>query len=201
MWDWFTKHAPELNVVVTTIYTALTGAVVFLMWRSNRHMRESIQNTQKAEESRARPYIVVELDSARSGFVDFRVTNAGQSAATGLTITSDPEIKPVNPTGSVTQHGRLPDTIGLFHHEITYLAPGQTLKALVGQYSGVRATYPSLTFLIRLKYGGVGGPYDETITISLMPTDGTLHIAEYEIGDELHKIRESIEKIERKTKS
>ena len=84
MWDWFTKHATELNVVVTTIYTALTGAVVFLMWRSNHHMRESIQNTQKAEESRVRPYVVVKLDSARSGFVDFCVTNAGQSAAVGL---------------------------------------------------------------------------------------------------------------------
>jgi hypothetical protein len=201
MWDWFTKHATELNVVVTTIYTALTGAVVFLMWRSNHHMRESIQNTQKAEESRVRPYVVVKLDSARSGFVDFCVTNAGQSAAVGLTIASDPEIKPVNAIGAVTQHGRLPDIIGLFHHEITYLAPGQTLRALVGHYSGLRAFYPSLTFCIRLKYGGVGGPYDDAITISLKPTDGSLHLAEYEIGDELHKIRESIEKIERKTKS
>lgn len=92
MWEWFTRHATELSVAATTVYTVLTGAVVFLMWRSNHHMRESIRGTERAEESRVRPYVVVNLESVRSGFVEFYVTNVGESAATKLTLKSDPEI-------------------------------------------------------------------------------------------------------------
>jgi hypothetical protein len=72
------------------------------------------------------------------------------------------------------------------------------MEALVGHYSGVRASYPDLHFTISLEYEGIGGPYSETVELSLKPTDEAQHLTDYEIGKELHDIRETLEKIRSK---
>lgn len=200
MWNWITQHAPQLNVLVTGLYTLLTGGVVYLMWRSNRQMRHSVLQTQRAAESRARPYLVFALEAFRPGFYGVRLSNVGNTPAHNIRLVANPEIKPVRGTGSVIQYGWTPDNIGLFQHVITYLPPRDDIRALVGHYSGIREQYPELTFKIEMHYEGLGGPYSESIVLSLKPTDDTHHLEEFEVGDELHKIREALERIERKTK-
>ena len=198
MWRWVTANTPQLSVIVTFLYTLLTGAVVLLMWRSNRQMRRSIAQSAAADEARSRPYLIVEFIRQRSGFVSVRIANLGRSSAKQVRVTSNPEIKPVRGTGSVKTVGRIPEFIGLFRNTIPYLAPRQQLQTLVGHYSGVRATYPDLHFTISLQYNGIGGPYSETVELSLKPTDEALHLTEYEIGKELHEMRETLERIRSK---
>lgn len=198
MWSWLTANAPQISVIVTTAYTLLTGLVVFLMWRSNRQMRLSIARSAAADEAHSRPYVVVEFVRGRSGFLSFRVANLGRSAARDVRLKSTPEIKPVRAGGSVTQVGGIPNFIGLFRHPIPYLAPSQQIDALVGHYSGMRSSYPDLEFDIQLEYSGIGGPFTETVRLSLKPTDEALHLADYDIGKELHGIQESLERIRSK---
>ena len=119
----------------------------------------------------------------------------GHSAAKNLRLQSTPEIKPVRAAGSVTQVGAIPETIGLFQHPIPYLAPSQTLEALVGHYSGIRQSYPDLLFDVSIRYEGVGGVHEETVQLSLKPTDDLQHLAEYDIGKELHEIRETLQRM------
>ncbi len=190
IWLWITNNAPQLGIIVNAAYTALTGIVVLLMWRSNIRMKESIQLTQHSEEARSRPYIIVSIDNLRSGFTELRIANIGATPALDISVSSDPLLHPVAATGSVKQVGRIPETIGLLHHKITYLPPHQDTKALIGHHSGLKATYPDLTFNFAIDYNGIGGPYSESFTISLKPDEDSLHLAEYEVGDELHKIRE-----------
>jgi hypothetical protein len=198
MWQWLTTSAAQLTVLVTFLYTLLTGVVVILMWRSNRQMRRSIEQSAKAEQARARPYIIVELSRERSGFVNFKVSNVGASSATSLRLSSNPEIKPVRAAPPMKDFGAIPDFIGLFRHTIPYLAPSQSLDALVGHYSGIRQSYPELRFTVSLDYDGIGGPYSETIELSFKPSDERSHLTDYDIGQELHNIHDTLEKIKSK---
>jgi hypothetical protein len=195
MWQWLTANAAQLSVVVTFAYTLLTGLVVFLMWRSNRQMRRSIAQSAAAEEAQSRPYVIVEFVRQRGGFVSFRISNFGRSSAKHIRAVSDPEIKPVRGAGSVTTVGSIPEFIGLFRHSIPYLAPKQQLQALIGHYSGIRASYPELHFKISIQYNGIGGPFSETVELSLKPTDEALHLTDYEVGKELHEIHETLKQI------
>ena len=194
-------NGQQLNVLVTTASTLLTALVVILMWRANHHMKLSIAQSARAEEGRSRPYIVVEFVRLRSGFVSFRVSNLGRSAAKAVRVTSNPEIKPVRAAGSVRQVGAVPEFLGLVKHKIPYLAPSQRLDALIGHYSGVRASYPDLEFTISLEYDGIGGPYRETAQLSLKPTDEALHLQEYDLGQELHEIHDTLRRVESKIKT
>ncbi len=108
------------------------------------------------------------------------------------------KIKPVRGAGSVKTVGRIPEFIGLFRHTIPYLAPTQQLQALIGHYSGLRGSYPELHFEVSLQYEGIGGTYSETVELSFKPTDEALHLPDYEIGQELHEINETLGRIERK---
>ena len=201
MWPWLTANAQQLSVLVTTAYTFLTGIVVLLMWRSNRQMRLSIEQSARAEEGRSRPYVVVEFVRERSGFITFRVMNFGRSAAKALRITSEPEIKPVRAAGSVKTVGGIPEFIGLFKHPIPYLAPSQHLDALVGHYSGIRESFPGLAFTLSLDYEGIGGPHHETLQLSLKATDESLHLQDYDLGKEIHEVQDVLRRIEAKLKT
>jgi len=161
-------------------------------------MRLSIAQSARAEEAQSRPYVVVEFVRQRGGFVSFRISNLGRSSAKQIRVASDPEIKPVRGAGSVTTVGSIPEFIGLFRHDIPYLAPAQQLQALIGHYSGVRASYPDLLFNISLEYHGIGGPYSEKVELSLKPTDEALHLQEYDLRKELHEIQETLERIRSK---
>ena len=149
-------------------------------------------------EAATRPYVVVAFSREQSGFFSFKVSNVGHSAAKQLQLKSDPEIKPVRASGSVVEFGTVPDSIGFFRHSITYLAPSQSVEALVGHYSDIRASYPELLFRISLHYHGIGGPYEETVELSLKPTDDAQYLMDYDIGEELHEIRKTLEGIKSK---
>ncbi len=73
------------------------------------------------------------------------------------------------------------------------------MEALVGHYSGIKASYPELCFTISLHYEGVGGPYSETVDLSLKPTDEAQHLTDYDVGKELHEIREALDRIRSKS--
>lgn len=180
-----------LLVIITSVYAYLT----FRILQSNR---ESVAIMNSQIESATRPYVVVSLVRQRSGFYSFRVSNLGHSAAKQVKLTCDPEIKPVRAGGSVTQFGNIPDAIGLFQHPISYMAPSETVEALVGHYSGIKASYPDLSFKVTLQYEGSGRSYAEAVELSLKPTEDAQYLMDYDVGKELHEIREVLDRIRAK---
>jgi len=181
--------------LLTFLLVIITGIYAFLTFRILQANRASVALMTSQIESSTRPYVTVSLARERAGFYSFEVSNLGRSAARQLRLTCDPEIKPVGAAGSVLQIGEPTDATGLFRHTITYLAPGQTIRVLFGHYSGIRASYPDLSFRITLAYEGAGQSYSDTAELSLKPTDETSHLTDYDIGQELHEIRKAIEKI------
>lgn len=186
---------PSVIEILTSLLVIITGIYAFLTHRILQANRASVALMTSQIESSTRPYVVVSLSRERAGFYSFEVSNLGRSSARQLHLTCDPEIKPVGAAGDVVQFGKPTDATGLFRHPITYLAPGQTVRALFGHYSGIRDSYPDLTFKITLRYEGTGKSYEEMAELSLKPTDETSHLAEYDIGQEIHEIRKAIEKI------
>jgi len=187
--------------VLTLLLVVITGVYAYLTFRILEANRASVATMNTQIEAATRPYVTVALSTERSGFLSFAVSNVGHSAAMDLQLKSEPEIKPVRASGSATTVGKIPDSIGLFHHTIPYLAPSQRLEALVGHYSGVKTSYPELRFTISLQYKGSAGHYAETVELSLKPTDDALHLADYEIGEELHEIRKTLEDIKSQLKA
>ena len=184
--------------VLTLLLVLITGVYVFLTFRILQSNRQSVAMMSAQMEAATRPYVVVRLERERAGFYSFNVSNLGHSAANRIQMTCDPEIKPVGAVGTVTQVGKPTDASGLFRHPITCLAPGQTIKVLFGHYSGIKASYPDLLFKIALDYDGTGRSYQETLDLSLKPTDEAQHLVDYDIGQELHGIREAIDGIRKK---
>ena len=179
----------------TFLLVIITGVYAFLTFRILQANRASLALMSSQIESSTRPYVVISLSRERAVFYSFEVSNLGRSAARRLQLTCDPEIKPVGAAGNVVQVGKPTDASGLFRHPTTYLSPGQTVKVLFGHYSGIRASYPSLTFNITLRYDSVGNSYEENAELSLKPTDETSHLTEYDVGKELHEIREVLDRI------
>jgi hypothetical protein len=187
--------------ILTSLLVVITAVYAYLTFRILQANRASVAAMNAQVEAATRPYVTVAFSRERSGFLGFTVCNVGQSAARDLQLKSEPEIKPVRAAGSATTAGRISDSIGLFHHAIPYLAPAQSLEALIGHYSGVKASYPELRFTISVQYSGSAGRYVETVELSLKPTDDAQHLADYEIGKELHEIKETLEGIKSQLKT
>jgi hypothetical protein len=181
--------------ILTFLLVIITGIYAYLTFRILQANRASVSLMASQIEASTRPHVTLSLERERAGFYSFEVSNRGRSAARQLRLTCDPEIRPVSAAGSVVQVGKPTDATGLFRHPITYLAPDQTIRVLFGHYSGIRDSYPDLRFKIALAYDGVGQSYSEKVELSLKPTDETSHLAEYDVGQELHEIRQAIEKI------
>ena len=181
--------------ILTLLLVVITGIYAYLTFRILQANRASVSLMASQIEASTRPYVTLSLERERAGFYSFELSNHGRSSARQLRLTCDPEIKPIEATGSVVHFGNPTDATGLFRHPITNLAPGQALRVLFGHYSGIRDSYPALTFKIALTYDGVGHSYSETAELSLKPTDETSHLAEYDIGKELNELRKTVEKI------
>jgi hypothetical protein len=186
------------TIFLTLLLVIITSVYAFLTFRILQSNRAAVAAMNSQVESATRPYVVVSLRRERGGYYSFVVSNAGHSAARGLRLTSNPEIKPVSATGDFAEFGKPPDATNLFKNPITYLPPSQALAALFGHYSGIKAAYPGLSFKITLHYEGSSRSYDEKLELSLKPTDETQHVADFDLGEELHKIRETLEKLSSK---
>jgi hypothetical protein len=187
--------------VLTGLLVVITGVYAFLTLGILRSNREVVAAMKTQVEAATRPYVVVLLERKRAGFYSFKVSNLGHSAAKGLRLKCDPEIKPVAASGGVIQVGKSPDASGLFRHSIGSVAPLQSVEALFGHYSGIKAAYPDLVFKVTVQYDGIDRAYEETMELSLKATDNVAHLGEYDVGDELHAIRETLDRIRAKLES
>jgi hypothetical protein len=187
--------------ILTSLLVAITGIYAYLTFRILQANRASVAAMNAQIEAVTRPYVTVAFSRPHPGFLSFTVSNVGHSAAVNVEMKSDPEIKPVRASGSAKTIGRVPESIGLFHHPIPYLAPSQSIDALIGHYSGIRESYPDLRFTISLSYGGSAGRYTDTIELSLKPTDDVQHLADYNVGEELHEIRNALDEIKSRFKT
>jgi hypothetical protein len=189
----------KLDALLTIIGICVAAAAVGVTAWMAVETRRMAAAMKTQIEAAMRPYVTVEFCGQRSGFLSFKISNVGHSAAKQLRVKSVPEIKPVRGSGSVQTIGTIPERIGFFHESITYLGPSKSIQALIGHYSGIRASYPELLFTVSLNYEGGASRYSESVELSLKPTDDALHLQVYDIGEELNKIRKVLESMNRQT--
>lgn len=196
MIDWLN---PNEGAALAILNAVLSMATIILAWvtvRATGIAQRSLQAAESFERERSRPYVTVSLLNVPLGTIQLRVENVGANAAYQISINTIPEILILE-----GWRGALPPTESERRHPfiergIAFLPPHAREQNVISLfYERFKAHYPDRRFVGSVTYRDKGGfIYQDPIVLDLSINDGLNFRAEYEVGDELHKIRELLEK-------
>ena len=196
MIDWLNQNQGACTALLTAIYVLATIILVIVTVRATGIAQRSLQAAERFERERSRPYVTVALLNMPLGTIQLRVDNVGANAAYQISITTLPEMKILVGGPDV-----LPPTESEHRHPfiekgIAFMPPHTREQNVLSlSYERFRTRYPDERFVGTITYRDKDGfIYQQPLTLDLSINRGLSFMTEYDVGTELHKIREWLEK-------
>ena len=196
---WLDQHSGSVMAVLTLVYVAATFGILWVNARTNRLTGKSIETMVNLEKERARPHVIVDLYGIH--FVPHLVVkNIGQTGAYDVRITIEPPLKSVRGLVNVAEPkapGEEYVEVSITKEPIAFLSPGREIRALVAPWNRIKSEIsPDLKFTGELRYKRQDGfEYQETFKFDLNYVMDLAGVEEKDIGREISKLRESVDKL------
>jgi len=196
---WLDQHSGSVMAVLTLVYVIATFGILWVNARTNRLTSKSIETMVNLEKERARPHVIVDLYGIHF-MPHLVVKNIGHTGAYDLSITMQPALKSVRGVVKVAESKGPREEyvdISIIKAPIAFLAPGREIRAFVAPWERIRTEMsPDLKFSGELRYKRQDGfQYHEAFKLDLNYVMGLAGGEETDIGHELAKLRESVDKL------
>ncbi len=179
MIEWCNDNQGFALVVLTAVYVIATITMVAVMAWSNRLAVD-------LERARSRPYVIFDIVMTNK-LVEAVLKNIGGTAAHNVRVTLSPSIS------SPIYGGK---DLGLLRGPIRFVAPRREIRDFIASGPVFLEQNPDAQFHGQVEYEDAQGrPYSEPLHIDLNFHRGTGNIEREDIGRELRKIRELLERL------
>ena len=196
MIDWLNQNQGATLALLTAIYVIATIVLVIVTVRGTGIAQRSLEAVERFERERARPYVTLSLVNKPLGTIQLLIENVGATAAYQISITTQPEIMIL--AGGPNVH---PSTESEKRHPfiakgIPFLPPkAREMNVISLAYARFKTHYPSQRFEGSITYTDKDGhQYKDPLVIDLSVNDGLSFMTVHDVGTELHKIRELLER-------
>jgi hypothetical protein len=205
--EWFNNNDGFAMALLTAVYVLATLAIVIESRRTSRLQKRLLEQSEAAERSRKRPYVIFSIDFERiqgrnesSTYVYATVRNVGVTSAHDVVVTTTPDLKGRLGIDSKMRH---PATVGSV---IAFMPPNYELKDLVAYAPFLFQDNKDeeLRFQIGVAYkDSVGETYSEqyVIDVAAQKESSDIERAEALIGlklvEQAGRISRSLENIAR----
>ena len=190
MIKWCNENQGFAIVLLTTMYVSLTATLAIVGFRANALGRRQLEQAVELEQSRTRPFVLLELVT-QVPFVEAIVRNVGQTAARDVKFDLKPELKVL--LGGKGMHPKEERELDVpfISQGIAILPPQREITALIGIWSRVESRYQSLHFEGTVSYSDTQGKsYSDPVILDLNPLKGLLHRGTKDIGDAVKQLEE-----------
>lgn len=194
MVSWLNSNQGSVMAILTAVYVITNAVIATIMLRANSISSRNLTQALMLEKQRSRPYLVFDLEVRHRCFLAV-LRNLGKTAALNVRVSISPQLK------SKISGEEWPTS--LTSNEISFMPPNKEIIDFILPTIDFCNLYPNLKFNGELVYFDTEGSiYKESFELDLNYRKTLLQIPDEEdrILNELSKISESIEGLERRAK-
>jgi len=194
--DWLNQNQGATLALLTAIYVIATIILVVITVRSTEISRQSLEATERFERERSRPYVTLRLMNQPLGIIQFLIENVGVTAAYNIQITLNPELMILRGGANVYPSAETEEPHPIIKKGIPYLPPNVREKNVITlSVERFKRRYPQQRFEGSITYTDVQkNQYTDPLMIDLSVNEGLSFIADRDVGTEIEKLREMLER-------
>ncbi|MEP6820873.1 MAG: hypothetical protein ABI946_00825 [Chthoniobacterales bacterium] len=194
--DWLNHNQGATLALLTAIYVLATLVLVIVTLRGTRIAQRSLQAAERFERERARPYVTMSLVNRPLSVIQFRIENVGATAAYDIRINMTPELFILEGGENVYPSEESEKPHPFIRRGLPYLPPKAfEMNVITLSFKRFQTRYPQQRFEGTITYSDMQkASYTDPLLIDMSVQEGLSFISDSDIGAELKKLREAIER-------